>query len=90
MASSGASVLIPAGRRVIVTGALGGIGQATVELLESLGCAVAGCDVDDFDVRNREAVDAGVAALVERLDGCDAVIRVDGGYGLNTASLAGS
>jgi 3-oxoacyl-[acyl-carrier protein] reductase len=67
-------VLIPAGRRVIVTGALGGIGQATVELLESLGCAVAGCDVDDFDVRNREAVDAGVAALVERLDGCDAVV----------------
>ena len=29
---------------------------------------------EDFDVREREAVDAGVAALVERLGGCDAVV----------------
>jgi 3-oxoacyl-[acyl-carrier protein] reductase len=71
MASSG---LEPTGRRVIVTGARGGIGSATVELLERAGCAVAGCDVDDFDVRDRDAVDAGVAALVERLGGCDAVV----------------
>jgi len=66
--------LTPAGRRVIVTGARGGIGRATVQLLERLGCQVAGCDVDDFDVRDRTAVDAGVAALAGRLGGCDAVV----------------
>jgi 3-oxoacyl-[acyl-carrier protein] reductase len=75
MGSSVASDLLsPAGRRVIVTGARGGIGRATVELLEAAGCEVAGCDVDDFDVRDREAVDAGVASLVEGLGGCDAVV----------------
>jgi 3-oxoacyl-[acyl-carrier protein] reductase len=66
--------LTPAGRRVIVTGAQGGIGRATVELLERAGCTVAGCDIDDFDVRDREAVDVGMAALVGRLGGCDAVV----------------
>jgi 3-oxoacyl-[acyl-carrier protein] reductase len=67
-------LLTPAGRRVIVTGARGGIGRATTQMLESAGCTVAGCDVEDFDVRDREAVDAGVAALVEKLSGCDSVV----------------
>jgi NAD(P)-dependent dehydrogenase (short-subunit alcohol dehydrogenase family) len=75
MASSDVSgQLSPAGRRVIVTGARGGLGRAIVELLERLGCAVAGCDVEDFDIRDRAAVDAGVASLVRRLGGCDAVV----------------
>jgi 3-oxoacyl-[acyl-carrier protein] reductase len=75
MASSGASDLLsPAGRRVIVTGARGGIGRAAVELLEDAGCDVAGCDVEDFDVRDHEAVDAGVAKLVEQLGGCDSIV----------------
>ena len=75
MGSSEASELLsPAGRRVIVTGARGGIGRATVELLEGAGCDVAGCDVEDFDVRDRDAVDAGVARLVEKLGGCDSVV----------------
>jgi 3-oxoacyl-[acyl-carrier protein] reductase len=75
MGSSDASDLLsPAGRRVIVTGARGGIGRATVELLESAGCSVAACDVEDFDVRDRRAVDAGVTALVEELGGCDSVV----------------
>jgi NAD(P)-dependent dehydrogenase (short-subunit alcohol dehydrogenase family) len=75
MDSSAASErLTPAGRRVIVTGARGGIGRATVELLDSMGCSVAGCDVEDFDVRDRAAVDAGVVSLVEQLGGCDAVV----------------
>ncbi len=72
--SASSGLLSPAGRRVIVTGARGGIGRATVELLEGAGCSVAGCDIDDFDIRDAEAVDAGVAALVERLGGCDAVV----------------
>jgi 3-oxoacyl-[acyl-carrier protein] reductase len=67
MASSGSSSLSPAGRRVIVTGARGGIGRALVELLEGCGCSVAGFDVEDFDVRDRTAVDAAVG-------GCDAVV----------------
>jgi 3-oxoacyl-[acyl-carrier protein] reductase len=75
MGSREASELLsPAGRRVIVTGARGGIGRATTQLLVSAGCTVAGCDVEDFDIRDRDAVDAGVAALVERLDGCDSVV----------------
>src|SRR5205823_3479181 len=72
--SADSNPLTPAGRRVVVTGARGGLGRATVELLERLGCAVAGCDVDDFDIRDRIAVDAGVARLVVRLGGCDGVV----------------
>jgi NAD(P)-dependent dehydrogenase (short-subunit alcohol dehydrogenase family) len=66
--------LLPAGRRVIVTGARGGIGRAITELLESSECSVAGCDVEEFDVRDREAVDAGVAKMVGELGGCDSVV----------------
>jgi 3-oxoacyl-[acyl-carrier protein] reductase len=58
---------MPTGRRVLVTGAAGGIGSAVVELLEACGCDGAGFDVDDFDVRDRAAVDAAVG-------GCDAVV----------------
>jgi NAD(P)-dependent dehydrogenase (short-subunit alcohol dehydrogenase family) len=75
MGSSAASdLLVPAGRRVIVTGAKGGIGRATTVLLESAGCSVAGCDIEDFDVSDRAAVDTGVASMVEDLGGCDAVV----------------
>lgn len=75
MGSSGVSDrLLPVGRRVIVTGARGGIGRATVELLGGAGCSVAGCDVEDFDVRDRAAVDAGTAVLVGQLGGCDAIV----------------
>ena len=79
MASSAASdALSPGGRRVIVTGAEGGIGRATVATLERAGCAVAGCDAGDFDVRDRAGVEAGVAALADRLGGCDAVVACAG------------
>jgi 3-oxoacyl-[acyl-carrier protein] reductase len=61
-------------RRAIVTGAEGGLGRAIVAELEGAGWVVGGCDIADFDVRDRDAVDAGVAGLIEDLSGCDAVV----------------
>ncbi len=75
MGSSAANDLLsPAGRRVIVTGARGGIGRAIVEVLESVGCEVVGCDLEEFDVRDPEGVDVGVARLIDELGGCDSVV----------------
>jgi len=76
--SAASDALSPGGRRVIVTGAEGGIGRATVATLERAGCAVAGCDAGDFDVRDRAGVETGVAALADRLGGCDAVVACAG------------
>jgi NAD(P)-dependent dehydrogenase (short-subunit alcohol dehydrogenase family) len=78
----------PNDRRVIVTGAAGGIGRAIVDALSDSGCAVAACDapgapVDGvagaavaatFDVRDRAAVREGIADAIARLGGCDAVV----------------
>ena len=61
-------------RRAIVTGAGGGLGTAIVAALRDDGWDVAGCDIADFDVRDRAAVDAGVAKLIDGLGGCDAVV----------------
>ena len=60
--------------RALVTGAEGGLGTAIVAELEAAGWDVAGCDMGDFDVRDRGAVDAGVAKLIDGLGGCDAVV----------------
>jgi 3-oxoacyl-[acyl-carrier protein] reductase len=65
---------------VIVTGAAGGIGRAIVAALAEADCRVADCDVRGagttfaFDVRDRSAVQAGVADAVAALGGCDAVV----------------
>ena len=81
----------PSARRVVVTGATGGIGRAIVASLAESGCAIGACDFSPevesafagieavagtacFDVRERDAAERAVSALVERLGGCDAVV----------------
>ncbi len=78
----------PTGRRVIVTGAAGGIGRAIVDALTAGGSAVAACDAPgaplagvtgaairvEFDVRDRAACEIAVADAIAGLGGCDAVV----------------
>ena len=76
----------PSGRRVLVTGAAGGIGRAIVSALVERDCVVAACDVPGaaldglgavaaaFDVRDPEEARAAVEGVVAELGGCDAVV----------------
>jgi NAD(P)-dependent dehydrogenase (short-subunit alcohol dehydrogenase family) len=72
--------------RVIITGASGGIGRATVAELRRRGAQVVGLDLPECDVRSQESVDAAVAAAVERLGGLDVLIN---NAGLGTPQSAG-
>jgi NAD(P)-dependent dehydrogenase (short-subunit alcohol dehydrogenase family) len=72
-------------KRVLITGAASGIGEATAEALRRRGCVVAGLDLnaggDDVlacDVRDQASVDDAVAAALERLGGLDVLINSAG------------
>jgi NAD(P)-dependent dehydrogenase (short-subunit alcohol dehydrogenase family) len=66
-----------AGRRAVVTGAAGGIGRATAELLLERGASLVACDVASFELDRAEvlvadlATAAGRAALVTAAGACD-------------------
>ncbi len=66
-------------KRIVITGAAGGIGSATVALLRARGCGVVGLDLAgadiECDVRSQASVDAAVAQAVEQLGGLDVLIN---------------
>lgn len=72
------------GKRALVTGAAGGVGRSTVELLAEEGAAVVGVDLnatDDVvacDVSDEASVASAVATAVDRLGGLDIVVNVAG------------
>ncbi len=70
--------------RILITGAAGGIGSATVAALA--GHDVVGLDVGDCDVRDQASVDAAVAGAIARLGGLDVLINC---AGLGTPQSAG-
>jgi NAD(P)-dependent dehydrogenase (short-subunit alcohol dehydrogenase family) len=71
-------------KRVIITGAGSGMGEATAEALRGRGCQVvgldlqAGGDVIACDVRDQASVDAAVGAALDRLGGLDVLINSAG------------
>jgi len=65
-------------KRVIITGANGGIGSATAALLRERGAQVEGLDLPGCDVRSQDSVDAAVGAAIERLGGLDVLINCAG------------
>jgi NAD(P)-dependent dehydrogenase (short-subunit alcohol dehydrogenase family) len=71
--------------RVLITGAAGGIGSATVAALRDH--EVIGLDVDDCDVRDQASVDAAVAGAIAKLGGLDVLINC---AGLGTPQSAGA
>lgn len=72
-------------KRVLITGAASGIGEATAAALRGRGCKVAGLDLNTdgehliaCDVRDQALVDAAVAEAIERLGGLDVLINSAG------------
>ena len=71
-------------KRVIITGAASGIGEATAKALRERGAQVvgldltAGADLIACDVTDQGSVDSAVATAIERLGGLDAVVNCAG------------
>jgi NAD(P)-dependent dehydrogenase (short-subunit alcohol dehydrogenase family) len=71
-------------KRVIITGAASGIGQATAQALRGKGCSVVGLDLKARDdvvacgVRDQASVDSAVAQAIEMLGGVDVLINSAG------------
>ena len=73
---------------MIITGAAGGIGSATVELLRAQGAHVVGLDLPAHcDVRDQASVDAPWPQAIERLGGLDVLINNAGLGTPQSASL---
>jgi len=72
------------GKRILVTGASGGIGKATCEELRRSGARVVGIDrkadtgVLEADITEREAVQRAVQRAIEELGGLDILLNVAG------------
>ena len=69
-------------RRVLITGAAGGIGVAATEEMRRRGARVVGldlhgdgADVLQCDVRDQASVDRAVAEAIDRLGGLDALVN---------------
>ena len=73
-----------AGKRVIVTGAAGGVGRRLAELFRAEGATVVGTDVvpDEgiiaTDLRDEQAIEAFAAAAIDDLGGLDVLCNVAG------------
>ena len=72
------------GKRIFVTGAAAGIGEATAQLFRQEGAQVVGVDVAEAegvaycDVTNPESVTAAMDAAIEQLGGLDVLANVAG------------